>query len=170
MSYSEINYLLPSLNHIIYTYTGYFRFFTLIVYTLHLCLELYVQISILYTHTWYFMSRHLYSTHILGTLCPNIYTLHIYLVLYVQISILYTYTWYFMSRYLYSTRTYTWYFVSRYLYTLQLPSVQKLAVMIYVLYYLSQVLLSTYFQELDRLVKYFFNIYIHCRPKEFTYI
>ena len=129
MSYSEINYLLPSLNHIIYTYTGYFRFFTLIVYTLHLCLELYVQISILYTY--------------------------IYLVLYVQISILYTYTWYF---------------VSRYLYTLQLPSVQKLAVMIYVLYYLSQVLLSTYFQELDRLVKYFFNIYIHCRPKEFTYI
>ena len=117
MSYSEINYLLPSLNHIIYTYTGYFRFFTLIVYTLHLCLELYVQISILYTHTWYFMSRHLYSTHILGTLCPNIYTLHIYLVLYVQISILYTYTWYFMSRYLYSTRTYTWYFMSRYLYS-----------------------------------------------------
>ena len=122
------------------------------IYTLHLYLVLYVQISILYTYTWYFMSRYLYSTHILGTLCLDIYTLHLYLVLYVQISILYTYTWYFMSRYLYSTvYTYTWYFMSRYLYTLQLPSVQKLAVMIYVLYYLSQVLLFMIFNIFSRI-------------------
>ena len=114
MSYlcSNINDLLPSLNPIHWVlpvlYTNSLYSIPMLdtlcpdIYTLHIYLVLYVQISILYTYTWYFMSRYLYSTHILGTLCPDIYTLHvhilgtlcpdiytlhIYLVLCVQISI-----------------------------------------------------------------------------------